>query len=232
MLPRAEVLFSARPAQPKLLTGGLPCASSKLLSADGRGCPKGSPLAANTNGTQSCRPVLALWRCATAAAAGEGSSGARRGGAKLFVGVCTSEPECGPSREEPSLFEILHSDFRESNNLFELVTSFTQKARLSSWALRLAEREGQGDGGRRGMKAAEEDTQPGGLGHGRSIADSDEVRPRFSFLARHRAPNFTQGREPAIVATHRPLLRGGRQPLAPLPARPPRRAPVPRVVTP
>lgn len=82
------------------------------------------------------------------------------------------------------------------------------------------------------MKAAEEDTQPGGLGHGRSIADSDEVRPRFSFLARHRAPNFTQGREPAIVATHRPLLRGGRQPLAPLPARPPRRAPVPRVVTP
>ena len=137
MLPRAEVLFSARPAQPKLLTGGLPCASSKLLSADGRGCPKGSPLAANTNGTQSCRPVLALWRCATAAAAGEGSSGARRGGAKLFVGVCTSEPECGPSREEPSLFEILHSDFRESNNLFELVTSFTQKARFSSWALGL-----------------------------------------------------------------------------------------------
>ena len=91
----------------------VPAASCCLLTDV---AAQGSPLAANTNGTQSCRPVLALWRCATAAAAGEGSSGARRGGAKLFVGVCTfrpSEPECGPSREEPSLFEILHSDFRE-----------------------------------------------------------------------------------------------------------------------
>ena len=77
------------------------------------------------------------------------------------------------------------------------------------------------------MKAAEEDTQPGGLGHGRSIADSDEVKRRFSFLARHRAPNFTQGREPAIVATHRPLLKAQKSDTLPLHSAAPRNHQIP-----